>query len=179
MSSLDADLDVYHRGALALVTCTVRNPPMKNIERPRKRASRRIPALKKLLGITMAVAIGSACGGSPTAPVKQTPSANITAFGQMTQFSCAFDTCDTSQFSLRNNGPGCASTTDLSGTVTVVNAAGVTVGTAEWELTLGSKALGVFRPDAELQANVGRLPWLSGTNNVQVRITKQTNIPCN
>ena len=137
---------------------------------------------RSLFGVALLACV-PACGGSPTSPAKAVPVANITGTGSLTQGSCVGNSCGYSRFTLRNTGPGCASTLDLSGTVSIrETAGGPVVASAKWEPTLGSKSGGVFHPAdsvylGTMDAVGGDMLWLHGNHIWEITVV-QTNVPC-
>ena len=127
--------------------------------------------LRLLLGLTL-VSAGCGSSGTPTVPAP-IPAASITGTGSLNVTSTGLS------FSVRNDGPGCASTTDLAGTVTLTGANG-SVFTVDWTLTLGEKQSGIFRPNEVKAAQDagGILSDSGGARTWSVRVTKQTNVRC-
>lgn len=132
--------------------------------------------MRKLILLVSCV---SACGKSalPTAP--SIPSANIIATSNLQLDRCVNFSCSDFHFNVTNNGPGCASTTDLAGTVTLTKEGGA-VSTASWTLTLGEQASGIFRPGQTKTAAraSGSLNDSGGNGNYTITITRQTNVAC-
>jgi hypothetical protein len=123
--------------------------------------------MKKILWVALSV-IATACGGgSPTAP-SQLPAARIVGVGQLTQSGCSGGHCSFAHFEVKNEGPGCASTTDLAGTVSLFDSNNVRLTEADWELTLDSKTHGghgIFRPGEIVQARAtGSMTWVHDNN---------------
>ena len=116
------------------------------------------------------------CGSSsPTQPTERPiPAARIIGVGSLTTlFGSSVN------FKVRNEGPGCAITTDLAGSITITTNNGAS-GTSAWELTLGSKTVGNFKPGMELDATttITMPSGLSGDGRATVTVSKQTNVAC-
>jgi hypothetical protein len=125
----------------------------------------------------------SACGDSgrsPTAASTEAAPAAISASSDLSLISCAGTTCDGFTFSLTNAGPGCASATDLAGTVSIRPADGSIASTANWALTVDDKATRYFKSGETKTAtrDTGVLTIPAGTNTYSITITKQTDMVC-
>lgn len=130
-------------------------------------------------GSTALVLACTACGGTTTPTPEIIQPAVIVATGNLTYDLCLGNDCSDFHFSVTNAGTGCASTTDLAGTVTLTNGAGVT-STANWVLTLGEKATGVFRPGQVKTAtrDSGSLRSAAGNGTYNIALTKRTDVKC-
>lgn len=123
-------------------------------------------------------AVTFACAGSPSAP--SVPSPAVHAVGQLTFDTCVNSSCDGVRFSVTNEGPGCADPTTLHGNV-MLRENDTVVKTGDWELTLGEKVAGVFKPGQTRQA-VGSFGTLTNVANhvytFQASVTSETAISC-
>ena len=140
----------------------------------------------KIVATAFAIVLSGCGSDSPTSPTSSSlPAATIVGVGQFTQNGCIIVSsgaglCDSLSFDVMNNGPGCALSTDLRGTVTIRNQAGAQIASSDWQLTLGSKTAnnGIFRPGDRLQATGGSMTQLTGATTSSLSVTTQTNVRC-
>lgn len=131
---------------------------------------RRLTCLFVLFGLT-------ACSGDdrPTAPSIPTAMLSPSA---LVMTSCAGDLCTSFNFTLTNQGPGCVDP-DLGGTITLRKEAGQT-STASWEIPIGERSAGVFRPGTTRRAtrSGGSLIDSPGPGTFSIAFLTQRYVPC-
>lgn len=137
--------------------------------------------MKKLQLVAFGLAtLSAACGSSsPAAPTRSLPVALIESMGNLTTSNCFGSSCSGFQFEVTNTGPGCASTLDLAGDVTLTKDDG-TKSTARWTLTLGEKVAGVFKHGEVRTAtrDSGDLRDTPGHGSYSITVTHQTTVAC-
>lgn len=135
----------------------------------------------RYLAIIALTSTAVACAGSPSAPSSsELPRPNVHSVGTLTWDLCVNEQCDGFSFNVTNDGPGCANTIGLRGTASLRE--GQTVAkTTNWELTLGSQNVGVFKPGQTLQAH-GSFATMTDlahhTYTADVAVTSVTAVAC-